>query len=108
MFEKADEIMATYFQATEEFGRTANEFLRQVILLPQAWHSYQQATEASAKLREILDSRDETLRKLMTQLEQAISAPFGKPILTEKKTDAPKATAAGAGVATMGGIRTLP
>jgi exonuclease VII small subunit len=108
MLEKADDIMATYFQATEEFGRTANEFLRQVILLPQAWHSYQQAAEASAKLREILDTRDETLRKLMAQLEQAISAPFGKPILAERKTDIPKANAAGAGVATMGSVKTLP
>jgi exonuclease VII small subunit len=107
MFEKADDIMATYFEATEEFGRTTNEFLRQVILLPQAWHAYQQATEASAKLREILDSRDETLRKLMSQLEEAMSAPFGKPILTEK-TDAPKASAAGAGGGSMGAVKTLP
>ena len=108
MLEKADDILTTYLGATEEFGRTANEFLRQVILLPQAWHSYQQATEASAKLREILDSRDETLRNLMDQLEQAISAPFGKPILAEKKTEAPKAAAAGAGAASIGAVKTLP
>jgi hypothetical protein len=108
MFEKSDDIMAAYLEATEEFGRTANEFLRQVILLPQAWHAYQQATEASAKLREILDSRDEMLRKLMSQLEQAISGPFGKPILAEKKPEALKASAAGAGGASMGAVKTLP
>jgi hypothetical protein len=106
MFEKADHLMATYVDATEEFGRSANEFLQHATLLPKAWNAYQQAMTASAELRRVLDNKDDTLRTLMTQLEQAVSAPFGKPALVEKKPEATRASAASAG--SMSAVKTLP
>jgi exonuclease VII small subunit len=97
MFEKADQLMATYADASEEFAKSANEFLQHVNLLPQAWNAYQQAMTAGAELRKILDSREETLRTLMTQLEQAVNSPFGKPVFGERKLDVGKTNAAAAG-----------
>jgi exonuclease VII small subunit len=101
MFEKADELMATYAEASEEFAKSANEFLLHVNLLPQAWKAYQQAMAAGGELRKILDTREETLRALMAQLEQAVNAPFGKPLFGERKADLGKSSAAGAGAAGM-------
>jgi hypothetical protein len=69
---------------------------------------------ASAELRTVLDNGDENLRTLMTQLEQAISSPFGRPVDSEKKSEAPKdevmkASAAGVGAAnTPTGVAMLP
>jgi hypothetical protein len=114
MPEKTDHIVATYIGAAEEFGRSAKEFLQHVNLLHQAWNSYEQAMTASAELRTVLDSGDENLRTLMTQLEQAISSPFGRPAGSGEKPEAPKdevmkANAAGAGAAnTTTGVTMLP
>jgi hypothetical protein len=113
MLEKADHIMATYVDAADEFGRSATEFLQHVNLLPQAWNAYQQAMAASAELRTVLDSGDETMRILMARLEHAVSTPFGKPVLGEKKLDAlkaevMKASTASAGAGSTGGVKTLP
>jgi exonuclease VII small subunit len=113
MFEKADHIMATYVDAAEEFGRSAKEFQQHVKLLPQAWNAYQQAMTASAELRAVLDNADETLRVLMNQLEQALSAPFGKPGLAGREPETVKAEAMKASAGSLGGggigvVKTLP
>jgi len=106
MFENVDHLMENYVDASEEFGKSANELLQHVNLLPQAMNAYQQAITASAELRRALDSRDEMLRTLMAQLEQAISTPFGAAAPAEKKAGPAKALAAAAGG--IGVVKTFP
>jgi septation ring formation regulator EzrA len=113
MLEKADHIMATYVEAADEFGRSAKEFLQHVNLLEQAWNAYHVAMAASAELRAVLDTRDETLGILMVQLEQAVSRPFGQPVLGEKKLEAlkaevMKASAASVGAGSTSNVKMLP
>jgi exonuclease VII small subunit len=98
MFEKADRVMATYIEASDEFGKSANDLLQHINLLPQALNAYRQAMTASAELRKVLDSRDESLQTLMKQLEEAVNSPFNKAILDEKKPEGTKVTAAAGGV----------
>jgi exonuclease VII small subunit len=99
MFEKADRLMATYIEASDEFGQSANALLQHINLLPQALNAYRQAMTASAELRRVLDKRDEMLQTLMRQLEEAGNAPFSKPLLDDKKPEVMKASAA-----TVGGV----
>jgi exonuclease VII small subunit len=113
MPEKADHIMATYVDAADEFGRAAKEFLQHVNLLDQAWNAYHQAMAASAELRAVLDTRDENLRILMGQLEQAVGSPFGKPVSSEKKlevlkSEVMKASAASVSAASTSNVKMLP
>lgn len=113
MPEKADHIMAIYVDAASEFARSAKEFLQHVHLLHQAWNAYQEAMAASAELRAVLNTGDENLRTLMAQLEQAISSPFGKAALGDKKLEAlkaevMKANAASPGAASSGNAKMLP
>ena len=103
--------MAKYVDASEEFGKSASELLQHINLLPQAMSAYQKAVTASAELRKVLDSRDEMLQTLMTQLEQAVNSPFGKAAAgerkaDEKKTEATKASAAAASSASA--VKTFP
>jgi hypothetical protein len=107
--------MATYVGAAEEFGRSAQELLQHLSLLPQVRNAYQQAMTASAELRTVLDNGDEKLRILMSQLEQALSAPLGKPALSEiipevvkVRAETMRASAASAGAGTIGVVKTLP
>jgi exonuclease VII small subunit len=106
MFENADRLMATYIEASDEFGKSANEFLQHIHLLPQAMNAFRQAMSASAELRKTLDNRDETLRVLMTQLEQAVSSPFGRPAAAEKKLEPLKTSSAAAGGISV--VKTFP
>ncbi len=118
MVEKADRIMATYVDAAEEFTRSAKEFLQQINMLRQAWNAYEQAMTASAELRAVLDNGDESLRVLRNQLEQALSAPLGKPAVSERKPEVVKAEgmkastasagAGGVGPGSTGVVKTLP
>jgi hypothetical protein len=116
MVEKADRIMATYVDAAEEFTRSAKEFLQQVNVLRQAWNAYAQAMTSSAVLRAVLDDGDESLRVLRNQLEQALSAPLGKPALDERKPEVAEgmkastasAGAGGTGAGSTGVVKTLP
>jgi hypothetical protein len=106
MPEKPDHIMATYIGAADEFGRSAKEFLQHVNLLHQAWNAYEQAMTASAELRTVLDNGDENLRTLMTQLEQAVSSSFGRPVDSGKKPEAPRDEVMKASAAGVGGANT--
>ena len=113
MLEKADHMMTTYVDAADEFVRSAKEFLQHVNLLDQAWNAYHAAMAASAELRAVLDTRDENLRILMGQLEQAVGSPFGKPALGEKKLEAlkaevMKASAASVGAGSTSNVKMLP
>jgi exonuclease VII small subunit len=112
MLENADHMMATYVNAADEFGRSAKEFLQHVNLLDQARNAYHQAMAASAELRAVLDTRDENLRILMGQLEQAVSSQFGKPVPSEKKPEVVKAdvmrASAAASAASTSNVRMLP
>src|SRR5262245_60106786 len=65
--------MSTYSEAVEEFSRSATEFLKSVPLLTKSRDAFQRAMTVSAEVRSILDEGDNSLRNLMTQLEQAVS-----------------------------------
>ena len=108
MFEKVDDIMATYVDAVEEFSKSAKAFLQHVDLLARAWNAYQESMAASAELRTILDNSDETVRMLMTQLEQAVSSPFGKAVLDEKNPELLKVEAMKASGGSTGVVRAFP
>jgi exonuclease VII small subunit len=113
MLEKTDHIMDTYVDAADEFGRSAKEFLQHVNLLDQAWNAYHQAMAASAELRAVLDTRDENLRILMRQLEQAVSSLLSKPVASERKlevlkADVMKASAASVSAASTTNVKMLP
>jgi hypothetical protein len=101
MTEQSDtDLMTTYMDAGEQFGQSAKEFLQALNLLPKALKDYHQAMSASAELRKALDNRDEMLRTLMAQLEEAVLLAFG-----EKKTEGAKASSAAAGI---GIVKTFP
>jgi hypothetical protein len=65
--------MATYTDAVNEFTRSATAFIEQVPLLTKALDAYEQASRISAELRKVLDMGDESLRTLMSPLEQVIN-----------------------------------
>jgi hypothetical protein len=65
--------MTTYIGAVNEFTRNATAFIEQLPFLTKARDAYEQAMRASAELRKVLDTGEENLRTLMTQLEQGVS-----------------------------------
>jgi exonuclease VII small subunit len=77
--------MATYTEAVSEFTRNANAFIEQLPLLNKARDAYEQAMRASAELRQVLDTGEENLRSLMTQLEQVVN-----PTLDKRKPEPAK------------------
>jgi exonuclease VII small subunit len=64
--------MATYTEALNEFTRSATAFIEQLPLLTKARDAYEQAMKISAEMRQTLDTGEENLKSLMTQLEQAV------------------------------------
>lgn len=78
--------MAAYTEAVNEFTRSATAFIEQLPLLATARAAYDKAMKASAEMRKVLDSGDEDLRALMTQLVQAVS----KPALEKKRPEMAK------------------
>ena len=65
--------MAAYTEAVNEFTRNATAFIEQLPLLSKARDAYDQAMKASAELRKVLDTGEEDLRSLMTQLAQVLN-----------------------------------
>jgi len=65
--------MTTYTEALNEFTRNATAFIEHLPLLTKARDAYAQAMKASAELRKVLDTGEENLQNLMTQLEQAVN-----------------------------------
>ncbi len=65
--------MTTYTEAVKEFTRNTSAFIEHLPLLTKARAAYEQAMRASMEMRKALDSSDENLRTLMSQLEQQVS-----------------------------------
>jgi exonuclease VII small subunit len=68
----------TYTDAVNEFTKHATAFIEQLPLLTKARAAYEEAMRASAEIRKVLDAGEETLRNLMTQLEQGVKSAPGK------------------------------
>lgn len=107
-------FIAAYTEAMERFSESAKAFLQHVDLLNEARIEYKKAAVASRALRNILNTGDEALRTLMTQLETAISNSVGEPVLSEKDTEPMRepveveAMKAGATGASTGVVKTFP
>ncbi|MGA8273066.1 MAG: hypothetical protein WB919_16000 [Candidatus Sulfotelmatobacter sp.] len=84
--------MATYTEAVSEFTRNANAFIEQLPLLNKARDSYEQAMRASAELRQVLDTGEQNLRSLMTQLEQVVNPALDKRKPEPAKVESIRAT----------------
>jgi hypothetical protein len=82
--------MAVFSEAMNKFTKAATAFMDHVHLLTEARDAYQMAITASTSLRESLDSGDQALRSLMTQMEQVVNAHLGDVPLEKRKLEAPK------------------
>jgi hypothetical protein len=85
--------MAAYSEAVNEFTKNATAFMEHLPLLSKARNAYDQAMKASAEIRKVLDTGDEDLRTLMTQLMQAVS----KPVPDKKRPELAKTEVRGSG-----------
>jgi exonuclease VII small subunit len=84
-----------YTDAMNKFTQSATAFMEQVHLLTEARDAYQEAMAASKGLRDSLDAGDQTLRSLMTQLEQVVNTHLGDPAPEKKRPEPVKAEATG-------------
>jgi len=82
--------MAAYRESVDEFSKHATEFLEHIPTLTKAREAYQRAMTVSTELRSILDTGDETLKALMSQLEQAVNMQLGKPLSDRKRPEGAK------------------
>jgi flagellar hook-basal body complex protein FliE len=85
--------MTTYAEAVNEFTKNATACIGFLPLISKARDGYEQATKASAQLREVLDAGEESLRTVMTQLEQAISVHVLKSVGDGKRPEPSKVEA---------------
>jgi exonuclease VII small subunit len=83
------DMLTTYKEAVEEFSVSAAEFLAHIPLLTKAGDAYQRAMAVSSQLRQVLDKGDETLRLLMSQMEQASKVQFTAAAASDKKRPEP-------------------
>jgi len=65
--------MQTYTEAVIEFTRNATAFIEHLPLLTKARAAYEEAMRASEEMRKVLDAGDESLRTLISQLEQGVN-----------------------------------
>ena len=86
------DMLTTYKQAVEEFSLSAAEFLAHIPILTKARDAYQRAMAVSSQLRQVLDKGDETLRLLMSQMEQASNVQFTAAATPDKKRPEPLKT----------------
>jgi hypothetical protein len=77
----------TYAEAMNEFTKSAKAFMEHVHLLTDARTAYQEAMSVGTELRNRLDAGDRTLRGLMAQLEQVVSAHLDETPLDGKKPE---------------------
>jgi hypothetical protein len=77
-----------YTEAVSEFTANASAFLEHLPLLTKARAAFEQAMTASAEMRKVLDTGEENLRALMSQLEQGLGVQ-GDKSLPDKKTSSP-------------------
>jgi len=85
--------MAVYSESMNKFTKAATAFMDHVHLLTEARDAYQMAMTASASLRNSLDSGDQALRSLMTQMEQVVNTHLEDVPLEKRKPEVPKAEA---------------
>jgi hypothetical protein len=78
---------ALYAEAVNRFRSSAEAFMEHVHLLTEARNAYQQAMSASTELRNRLDTGDQALRSVMTQLEQVVTDHLSEPVLDRKKPE---------------------
>jgi hypothetical protein len=78
---------AMYADAMNKFTGSARAFMEHVHLLTEARTAYQEAMSVGTELRNRLDAGDRTLRGLMAQLEQVVSAHLGETPLSGKKPE---------------------
>jgi hypothetical protein len=78
---------ALYAEAANKFRSSAEAFMEHVHLLTEARSAYQQAMSASTELRSRLDTGDQALRSIMTQLEQVVTDHLSEPVLDRKKPE---------------------
>jgi len=100
--------MTTYIGAVNEFTKNATAFIEQLPLLTKARDSYEQAMRAGAELRKILDTGQQNLQTLMTQLEQAVNVHGVKSALDRKKPEPAKVEAIRGSDESSGGARRFP
>lgn len=79
--------MATYTDAMNQFTKAATAFMEHVHLLTEARDAYQAAMAASTALRNSLQTGDQTLGSLMTQMEQVVNAHLGVQVPDKKKQE---------------------
>ena len=79
--------MAAYREAVGEFTANATALIEHIPLFTKARDAYEQAVRASAEVRNILDAGDETLRLLMTDLEQAVNIHVSKPAPEKRRSE---------------------
>jgi hypothetical protein len=85
--------MVSYTDAMNKFTKAATAFMDHVHLLTEAREAYQAAMTASAALRNSLEAGDQSLRSLMTQMEQVVNVHLGEPGLEKKKPEGLKVEA---------------
>jgi hypothetical protein len=61
----------------EEFSTNATEFLKCLPTLTSTREAYERAMSISTEVRKILDTGDETLRRMMSQIENAVNTQLG-------------------------------
>ena len=74
----------------DEFTKNATVFIEQLPLLIKARAAYEEAIRASAEIRKVLDTEEQNLRTLMTQLEHGLSVHDGKPAPDKKSPEPAK------------------
>jgi len=82
--------MNTYTEAVKEFTTNATAFIEHLPLLTKARAAYEVAIRTSTEMRKILDTSDENLRTLMTQLEQQVNLREVKSATDKKPPEATK------------------
>jgi hypothetical protein len=102
--------LATYTEAVSKFTKNATALLGYLPLLADAREAYEQAMKASMELRKILDSGDENLHSLMTQLEQMVNTTTfsihgGKAGLERKRFEPQKVEAIRTSAEAAGGLQ---
>ena len=106
--QSSSSTMTAYTEALNEFTRNATAFIEHLPLLTKARDSYEQAMRAGAELRKILDTGQENLKTLMTQLEQAVNVHGVKSALDRKKPEPAKVEAIRGTDENSGGVRRFP
>jgi hypothetical protein len=99
---------AMYAEAMNQFSGSARAFMEHVHLLTEARAAYQEAMAVSTELRMRLDAGDETLRSLMTKLEQVVKSHMSEPVLDRKRPELVKDDSGRARNESAGNGRTFP